>query len=151
MTTNADVFCDTNVVIRLNIVETPEHARVKAAIRRLLADGNTLWISRQVLREFCMVLTRPQSFPVPVSNRDVVARARSLAGLFPIAEETSAVTDQLFRFVETIPMGGKQIYDANLVATMQVQGIKYLFTLNPSDFRRFSNTTEIITLDDLLV
>jgi predicted nucleic acid-binding protein len=54
MTTNVSVFCDTNVVIRLNVVEAPEHPQVKTAIARLIADGNTLWISRQVLREFCM-------------------------------------------------------------------------------------------------
>ena len=28
MTTNVRVFCDTNVVIRLNVAETPEHERV---------------------------------------------------------------------------------------------------------------------------
>ena len=66
MTTSAKIFCDTNVVIRLNIAETPEHEQVKAAITVLLNQQNSLWISRQVLREFCVVLTRPQSFPTPV-------------------------------------------------------------------------------------
>jgi predicted nucleic acid-binding protein len=49
MTTNGNVFCDTNIVIRLNVVETPEHQQIKTAIARLLAEGSVLWISRQIL------------------------------------------------------------------------------------------------------
>lgn len=150
MTTNVSVFCDTNVVIRLNVVETPEHQQVKAAIARLIADGNTLWISRQVLREFCMVLTRPQTFPIPPDAKDVVARARTLSTLFEVADEPELVTENLFKLIETIPMGGKQVYDANLVATMQAQGIRHIFTLNPADFERFLPQIEIIRLNDLL-
>jgi predicted nucleic acid-binding protein len=150
MVTNVKVFCDTNVVIRLNIVETPEHQQVKQAITKLIADGNPLWISRQVLREFCMVLTRPQTFPIPLNPRDVVARARTLATLFEVADEPEAVTENLFHLIETIPMGGKQVYDANLVATMQAHQIRHIFTLNPTDFERFLPQIEIIWLNDLV-
>lgn len=150
MTTNDNVFCDTNVVIRLNVAETPEHRQVKAAVSNLLRDGNTLWVSRQVLREFCVVLTRPQTFPTPPVPADVVARARTLAGLFRVADETQAVTDRLLALMESIPMGGKQVHDANVIAVMQVYGIRHLFTLNPSDFERFSAQIHVLTLDSIL-
>jgi predicted nucleic acid-binding protein len=137
-------------VIRLNVVETPEHEQVIQGIRRLIADSNTLWISWQVLREFCMVLTRPQTFPIPPDAKSVVARARTMSELFEVADEPQLVTENLFKLIETIPMGGKQVYDANLVATMQAHNIRHLFTLNPSDFIRFSAFIDIITLADLL-
>ncbi|HUN09906.1 MAG TPA: hypothetical protein PLQ56_25105 [Aggregatilineales bacterium] len=47
-------------------------------------------------------------------------------------------------------MGGKQVYDANLVTTMQSQSIRHIFTLNPTDFERFIPQIEIIRLNDLL-
>ncbi|MCK6578255.1 MAG: PIN domain-containing protein [Anaerolineae bacterium] len=150
MTMYGNVFCDTNVVIRLNVTETPEYAYVRSAIAKLIADQNRLWISRQVLREFCMVLTRPQVFPIPPRPQDVASRARALASLFEVADETQAVTDHLLNLLETIPMGGKQVYDANLVATMLASGIQHIFTLNPSDFLRFSAQINVITLDSLL-
>jgi len=149
MTTNVSVFCDTNVVIRLNVAETPEHLVVKQAMTNLIANNNQLWISRQVLREFCMVLTRPQTFPIPVNAKEVVARARILASLFKVATESELVTENLFKLIEDIPMGGKQVYDANLVATMEAYQIRHIFTLNPSDFERFLPRIEIIRLDDL--
>lgn len=150
MTTNAKVFCDTNVVIRLNVAETPEHEQVKAAISVLLANQNTLWISRQVLREFCVVLTRPQTFPVPPRPADVAARARTLARLFQVIDETQLVSDNLFTLLETIPLGGKQVHDANVVAAMQTQSIQHLFTLNPIDFARFVPHLNLLTLEVIL-
>jgi predicted nucleic acid-binding protein len=73
-----------------------------------------------------------------------------LATLFEIADEPERVTENLFKLIETIPLGGKQVYDANLVATMQAQGIRRIFTLNPFDFERFLPHIEIIRLNDLL-
>jgi predicted nucleic acid-binding protein len=44
MTMNAEgpVFLDTNVLIRYDILETPEHASVRQAVRALIAHNCTL-------------------------------------------------------------------------------------------------------------
>ncbi len=149
MTTNAKVFCDTNVVIRLNVAETPEHEVVKTAFSRLLENKNSLWISRQVLREFCVVLTRPQTFPTP-NIVEVASRARRLAELFQVADETQQISNNLLKLLETVPMGGKQVHDANIVATMQACDIQHLFTLNPVDFTRFSSHITVLTVGAIL-
>jgi predicted nucleic acid-binding protein len=113
------VFCDTNIVLRFTIREMPEHTLMRAAVGRLLAGDAELWISRQVIREFCAVLTRPQTFAVPLSGAAVVAFARSLPTSFRIADETAEVTTALLALLDAIPCGGKQVHDANIVATMQ--------------------------------
>lgn len=46
-------------------------------------------------------------------------------------------------------MGGKQVHDANIVATMQIYKIPTLFTLNDVDFNRFQSLIMIMTLDQL--
>jgi predicted nucleic acid-binding protein len=132
------------------VFETPEHEQVKKAIAVLLTNQNSLWISRQVLREFCSVLTRPQTFPIPPNPAEVVGRARILAELFQVVDETQQVTDKLFTLLETVPLGGKQVHDANIVAAMQVSGIQHLFTLNPVDFTRFSSHIAVLTLDTII-
>ncbi len=53
------IFLDTNIVLRYNTLEMPGHERVRLAVEKLLRLGYELWISRQVLREFSAVLTRP--------------------------------------------------------------------------------------------
>jgi hypothetical protein len=65
---------------------------------------------------------------------------------FKIADETEAVTDQLLTLLRLYPTGGKQIHDANIVATMIVYGITTLLTNNVNDVRRFADRITIITL-----
>jgi predicted nucleic acid-binding protein len=47
-------------------------------------------------------------------------------------------------------MGGKQVDDASLVATMRAYEIRHIFTLNPTDVERFLPKITIIRLHDLL-
>lgn len=41
-------------------------------------------------------------------------------------------------------MGGKQVHDANIVATMLAHGERRLLTFNIRDFRRFSAHIELV-------
>lgn len=41
---------------------------------------------------------------------------------------------------------GKQVHDANIVATMSMHGIETLVTLNVDDFARFTDRIEICSL-----
>lgn len=145
----AAVFLDTNVFLRFNVAEAPDHAIVRRAVKRLLDEDCILWISRQVIREFSVVLTRPQTFMTPLTAVDVAVRLRLLLPFFQIADETTLVTDHLLTLMTQVPVGGKQIHDANIVATMQAFGINTLFTLNPVDFNRFSHQITVITLHEL--
>ncbi|HRF96905.1 MAG TPA: hypothetical protein PLZ51_16975, partial [Aggregatilineales bacterium] len=57
--------------------------------------------------------------------------------MFKIVDEDARVTQALVGLMQTIPLGGKQIHDVNIVATMQVYLIPNLVTLNIADFARF--------------
>ena len=49
------------------------------------------------------------------------------------------VTELLLDLCASAPVGGKQIHDANIVATMLAYGERRLLTLNASDFRRYED------------
>lgn len=145
MTTTAEpVFVDTNVLVYLGRSSAPQHGAARNAVRQLQADGRPLWISPQVLREYLSVVTRPQAtapaLPLPTAISDV----RRFAELFNLAEERPAVLDRLLQILTAHPSAGKQVHDANLVATMLEQGITCLLTFNQRDFRRFG---AIVTLE----
>lgn len=151
--TDADkksVFVDTNILLRYMLESIPEHAEVVQALNLLWERGTQLWISRQIVRELASVLTRPQTYQVPISAADAAHEIRTLNSSYQIAEETTAVGEQLLRLMDTIPMGGKQIHDANIVATMLVYRIPNLFTLNTVDFQRFQPQIQLLTLETVL-
>ncbi len=139
------LFIDTNVLVYANVSEAPQHQAALGAIDQARKDGRTLWISRQVLREYLVTLTRPQAFQdVPLST--VLEQARLFQNHFEIADDTAAVTDQLMQLMDDIPIGGRQIHDANIVATMLAHGIPGLLTHNIKDFERFKDRIAIETI-----
>ena len=133
------LFVDTNVLVYANIAESPLHEQALAALNLAARAGRALWISRQVLREFAAARSRPQSFADAASAAIVVERLRYFEAHFEIADDTAAVTAHLLRLMSELAIGGKQVHDANIVATMLAYGIPELLTHNAADFRRFGD------------
>ena len=73
---------------------------------------------------------------------------RSFAARFHVAEESVHVTERLLALMEQFSTGGKQIHDANIVATMQVYDIERLLTHNMRDFDRFSSLITLLPLKE---
>ncbi len=141
------VFLDTNGLVFATIASAPWHEAAVRAIRRLEGAGHDLWISRQIIREYLAVLSRPQTFGKPVSIAVLVAQIRVFEQRFRVAEESADVTAKLLDLLQELSIGGKQVHDANIVATMQAYGIGRLLTHNVRDFARFAPRIEVIDLE----
>ncbi len=147
MTTAADrLLVDTNVLVYASLRHSPWHTSAIQAIHSELQTGAELWLSRQILREYLAVLTRPGTTtltsPATTAAKDVAAFEQ----MFHVADDTSDVTARLLTLVRSVPMGGKQIHDANLVATMQAYGIPRLLTHNVADFVRFGVAITVVPI-----
>ena len=62
---------------------------------------------------------------------------RQFESEFEIADEDAAVTAILLDLLKSRTVQGKQIHDANIVATMRRYGIPSLLTHNTADFTRY--------------
>jgi predicted nucleic acid-binding protein len=140
------VFVDTNCLIYAQQVLSPFNAAATAKLQALAAAGHPLYISRQVLREYLAVMSRPSALTSPVPIAGLVADVRRFQGQFLIAEDGSAATVHLLNLLAAIPCAGRQVYDANIVATMLAHGIPRLLTHNVADFSRFAAHVTIIPL-----
>ena len=56
------------------------------------------------------------------------------------------MTDQLLVLLGSILCLGKQVHDANIVATMLAHGVAALLTNNVADFTRFAGHIKVIPL-----
>lgn len=75
---------------------------------------------------------------------EAAAAVEGFLTAYIVAEDGPDTTAQLLQLVRRVQMGGKQVHDANLVATMLANGITRLLTFNDSDFRRFGNVIELV-------
>ena len=138
------MFIDTNVLIKARFLEAPDHDIARQRLSLALQEPEALRISRQVVREYLAVVTRPQSWPVPITREEALDDASRLLGSFEVLEDGPIVTESLLALCREVSVGGRQIHDANIVATMLVHGERRLLTFNVSDFRRFEDRIELM-------
>ncbi|MBW4693459.1 MAG: type II toxin-antitoxin system VapC family toxin [Lyngbya sp. HA4199-MV5] len=140
------VFVDTNILVYASIPETPLHSVALNAIQTLEQNEKELWVSRQILREYLATLTRPQAFGSPIPIVLVVEEVRQFESRFRVAEDNAQATANLLALMQQISVGGKEVHDANIVATMQAYGIDQLLTHNTIDFARFATLITALPL-----
>ena len=138
------MFVDTNVLVKGRILEAPDHDTARRELERALQDPEPLRINRQVLREYLAVVTRPQPWAVTITREEALADVERFADAFEILEDGPVVTDRLLALCREVSVGGRQIHDANIVATMLAYGERRLLTFNTADFRRFGQRIELV-------
>jgi predicted nucleic acid-binding protein len=140
------LFIDTNVLVYAAVSQSPFHAEARRAIHVQQTAGVELWISRQVLREYLATLSRPQTFSLPQPTEILAEDIRRFQSGFAVAEDGPAVTSKLLELLETYRIGGKQIHDANIVATMLAHSIRTILTNNADDYARYAGTITVLSL-----
>jgi predicted nucleic acid-binding protein len=142
------IFVDTNVLVYAAVLQSPFHTEARNAIARQQDAGTELWISRQVVREYLATLSRPQTFSIPHPADVLIADVLRFMESFSIAEDSSAVTARLLELMARIPIGGRQVHDANIVATMLSYDIGAILTHNAADYNRFAGLITVLNLTE---
>ena len=130
---------DTDFLVRLGIIEHPQHGTTVDLRDRLLDGDERFALAPQVLSEFIHVVTDPRRFerPLPVSAALAMAEAWWNA---PEVDQILASSSAVGRFLATMnarKLGRKRILDTMLAATYLAAGVTRLITGNAADYRIF--------------
>jgi predicted nucleic acid-binding protein len=137
------VFVDTNILASALLPESPRYFHARGILRRLAEADAEVWISRQVIREYLATMTRYEQKWSNVTRAALIDAVRTLERHYFVAEELPIVAEQLYFLLGQVPTGGKQVHDANIVATMIAYDVRTLLTYNLDDFKRFGGFIEI--------
>jgi predicted nucleic acid-binding protein len=102
------------------------------------AQGFELWISRQVIREYCVIVSRKMKDAGSYEPLRLISRVRQMEQQFLVADETSDSMNVLLGLISQYGIMGKSVHDCNIVATIKSAGITHLLTQNTADFSRYS-------------
>ena len=138
------MFVDTNILIYSTRPSSSFHGRATAALEDAANSEPRLAISRQVVREYLAVATRPGGQSEPLAMSDALADVARFTRSFDILEDGPVVAEQLVRLCRTTAVAGRQVRDANIVATMLAHGETRLLTANRRDFQRFEPRIEVV-------
>jgi len=131
---------DTNVLLRFADSSHPLYPSIRSSIRKLRAQGHALTITSQNCIEFWNVATRPtkkNGFGLTPTNAEKLLQ--SIEQLFPVLPDSSDIYQEWRRLVVEFNVSGVQVHDARLVASMKVNKISHILTLNIKDFKRYSS------------
>lgn len=141
------VMLDTNVLLAATDEGRSEHRDALTVLNDWAAGPTDLCTSGQVLREYLSVATRPaKQNGLGLNLPDALENVRAFRGRTTLLAEDSKVADRLLGLLADIECRGKQVHDANLVATMLVHGIGTVVTMNLEDFARFAGQVSLIRL-----
>ena len=68
---------------------------------------------------------------------------------FALAQDDVETLNTLLHLLEQPGAKGRQVHDANIVATMQRHGIRHLLTHNEADFERYTPFITVLPIDEL--
>ena len=135
---------DANVLVYAMDADAPQHAASRALLDAARESSTTLYATSQILCEFYSIVTNARRVPKPRTPDDAI---RAIAGLLvflhvlPIpARSVEGWMDLLHRH----PVTGGDIFDLQIVATMQANGIQRIYTFNTGDFEVFPELAVLI-------
>jgi predicted nucleic acid-binding protein len=136
------VLSDTNILIRLSDAGDPRHLECVQALQRLRADGHEICIYAQVQIEYWAVATRPRAVNgLDLSPGEAEADLVDFDTLFVLLLEPSDIAISWRALANRYAVSGRQAHDTRPVALMLAHRITHLLTLNPGDFRRYTEIT----------
>lgn len=147
MTDDRAVLVDTNVLLSATAPRRALYPSALEVLNHWPNQGMILAVTGQVLREYLAVATRPvEANGLALSVDDALANVAVFRSRMRLLLESEPALDRLRALIATYQCLGKQIHDANLVATALTSGVTRLVTANVSDFTRFATEIEVIDL-----
>ncbi len=140
------MFVDTNILVNARMLHASNHEVARAWMERISEGQEPVRVSRQILREYLSVVTRPQTWRIAITYDEALDDVGRLIDDFEILEDGPLITETLIALCREVPARGRQIHDANIVATMLAYGERRLLTFNSSDFRRYGGRIELVSM-----
>lgn len=141
-------FIDTNILIHASDRKSPWHEKADGELKKAINGDVKLFISTQVLREYLSVATRSVSHKKTIPWNKISKNYLWFQRAFKVLPEEIATAQKLGELVQKYRVSGKQVHDANIVATMLVHGIQFILTHNMNDFNRYEGLIKIISLEE---
>lgn len=141
-----ELFVDTNILVYFSNSLSPWNSIATQTLQDARQLGVDLIVSPQIMREYLASATRESLLGSGPPLLDIIQNFQYFRSDFRVVDDNMNILSNLAGLVQTFPMGGKQIHDTNIVATMQFYGITHVLTHNTKHFNRFASLITVVPL-----
>jgi len=134
------VLVDTNILLRSAQPNHPLCSPATHAVSKLIRQKDAVFFCSQNIAEFWNVATRPADLNgLGFSHEEVLQEVSSIEKLLILLPDVPAVYAAWKEIVRDHKVQGVKVYDARLVATMNVYAVESVLTFNAPDFKRYTS------------
>jgi len=142
------LFIDTNILVYANVDNYMLKQEAVSKLKHYNQQGFDLWISRQVIREYLMAMSKLMILSGNYDENKLIMDVNNFQSQFFVADENVGTTQILLELVKKYKVAGKAIHDCAIVAVSLQHEIRNILTNNISDFVRYKERLTIIPLID---
>ncbi len=134
---------DTNVLIYALDADAPQHP-VARSLCEAARDGSVvLYVTSQILCEFYSIVTNARRVAKPQAPADALKALGDLLTFLHVLPIPATAAQGLMQLLQRHPVSGGDVFDLQIVATMQANGIERIYTFNRGDFEAVSGISVI--------
>jgi uncharacterized protein len=140
MTSVEPGIVDTNVLIYAVDSSARQHAASRALLEAARDPATALYVTSQILCEFYAILTNARRVAAPRTPAEAltaVSAVLALPGIHVLPVPVQTVPGWM-SLLQRRPVTGGDVFDLQLVATMQANKVQRIYTFNTGDFQVFS-------------
>ena len=144
MTTSVEPgIVDTNVLIYALDTVAPQHTAALALLDAAREDAATLFVTSQILCEFYAVVTNPRRVARPRDAAEALTVLSEILAFLHVLPIPAGTIDRLLDLLRRRPVTGSDVFDLQIVATMQANDVQRIYTFNTADFDVFTELSVV--------
>ena len=129
---------DTNILVYAVDADAPQHAPSRALLEAGRDGSTTLCVTPQILCEFYSIVTSARRVQNPCSPAEALGAISLLLGFLRVLPVPMHTVEEIMRLLRRRPVIGADVFDLQIIATMNVNGIPRIYTFNAGDFAGFA-------------
>ena len=136
---------DANILAYAVNADAPQHAASRALLEAARDPSIALYVTSQILCEFYSLITNPRRVAVassPTSALRMISAILAFPGLHVLPTPARAVVAWM-ELLRRHPVTGGDVFDLQIVATMQANDVQRIYTFNTDDFEVFPELTVV--------
>jgi hypothetical protein len=136
---------DANILVYAMDTGAAQHRASLGLLEAASDSATVLYVSSQVLCEFYSIVTNPRRIAAPYSPSEAleaISALLALPGIHVLPTPVQAVSGWM-ALLQRHPVTGADVFDLQLVATMQAHNVQRIYTFNTADFEVFPELTVI--------
>ena len=128
---------DANVLVYAMDADAPQHVASRALLDAARDSSTTLYVTSQILCEFYSIVTNSRRVPKPRTPDDALSAVSGLLAFLHVLPIPARTVEGWMDLLHRHPVTGGAVFDLQIVATMQANGIQRIYTFNTDDFEVF--------------